>query len=159
MQVQATRDGDSFEVSARAELDASLDIAWEVLTDYDRFSEFIPGMHSSKLVSREGDRAMVDQRGEASLLFFRFPIDVRLAIVETYPERIESNAIAGNFKELRGAYRLESEGGRLRLSYEGRFTPDFDIPSLIGTMVVRHTLEQRFGAMLGEIERRQASRQ
>lgn len=159
VQVQATRNGDGFEVSASGELDASLEIAWEVLTDYDRLSEFIPGMHSSKVVSREGDRVLVDQRGEAGLLFFHFPIEVRLAIVETRPERIESRAVSGNFKELRGAYRLESEGGRLRLSYEGRFTPDFDIPSFIGTMVVRHTLEQRFGAMLGEIERRQANRQ
>jgi ribosome-associated toxin RatA of RatAB toxin-antitoxin module len=159
VEVHASRSGDTFDVSAEAAFEAEARVAWEVLTDYDRFAEFIPGMHSSRLVSREGDRAVVEQRGEASLLFFHFPIEVRLAIEERAPESIESQAIAGNFRELKGAYRLEAEGSRLRLQYKGQFTPDFDIPPLIGTMVVRHTLEQRFRAMVEEILRRQARRQ
>jgi ribosome-associated toxin RatA of RatAB toxin-antitoxin module len=159
VEVQASRHGDAFEVSANALLDADAGVAWDVLTDYDRLSEFIPGMHSSKLVSREANRAIVDQRGEASLLFFHFPIEVRLAIEEHRPDRIESQAVSGNFRELKGLYRLEAEGERLRLIYHGTFTPDFDIPPLIGTMVVRHTLEQRFGAMVTEILRRQSLRQ
>lgn len=157
--VQASRQGDAFEVSADALLDADVGVAWDVLTDYDRLSEFIPGMHSSKLVSREANRAIVDQRGETSLLFFHFPIEVRLAIEEHRPDRIESQAVSGNFRELKGVYLLETEGERLRLTYRGTFTPDFDIPPLIGTMVVRHTLEQRFGAMVTEILRRQSQRQ
>jgi ribosome-associated toxin RatA of RatAB toxin-antitoxin module len=156
--VKAARQGNTFEVSADAVLQADAAVAWEVLTDYDRLADFIPGMHSSTLVSRDGNRAVVDQRGEASLLFFHFPIEVRLAIEEQPPERIESRAVAGNFRELEGAYRLEADGARLRLQYHGRFTPDFDIPPLIGTMLVRHTLQLRFGAMVEEILRRQAQR-
>jgi ribosome-associated toxin RatA of RatAB toxin-antitoxin module len=157
--VRATRQGDDFTVAASAAFEADAAVAWAVLTDYDRLSEFIPGMHSSKLVSREGNRAVVDQRGEARMLFFHFPIEVRLEIEEHPPQRIESHAVSGNFRELKGAYRLESDGMKLHLKYEGRFTPDFDIPPLIGTMLVRHTLEQRFGAMVEEILRRQAQRQ
>lgn len=155
--VRAERLGDTFEVEANARFRADPEIAWEVLTDYERLPDFIPGMHSSKIVSRAGRHVVVDQRGEARLLFFSFPIEVRLAIEEIPRERIESYATSGNFRELSGAYRLESRDGELHLLYEGRFTPAFDIPPLIGTMVVRHTLEQRFGAMVKEILKRQAA--
>ncbi|HWA14133.1 MAG TPA: SRPBCC family protein [Burkholderiales bacterium] len=158
VQVHASRNGDTFDVSAFATFEAGIPVAWEVLTDYDRLPSFIPGMHSSRLLSREGNRAVVQQRGEAGLLFFRFPIEVRLSIEEHAPHAMLSQATAGNFRELNGAYRLEAEGARTRLSYHGRFTPDFDIPPLIGTMVVRHTLEQRFRALVQEMLRRQADR-
>jgi len=154
--VSASRTGDSFEVSASAEIVADAAVAWAVLTDYDHFSEFIPGMHSSRVVERNGHALTVDQRGEASMLVFSFPIEVRLAVEETPYETISSHAVSGNFKELSGAYRLETRGPRLLLTYSGRFTPDFDIPYVVGTMVVRHTLEKRFRAMVGEILRRQA---
>src|SRR5687767_12749711 len=101
--VSASRTGDSFDVSASAEIDADAILAWEVLTDYDHFSEFIPGMHSSRVVERNGHAIMVDQRGEASMLVFSFPIEVRLTVEETPFETIVSHAVSGNFKELRGA--------------------------------------------------------
>ena len=151
--VQTTRHGDSFEVEAVAEIDADMVDAWKVLTDYDRLAEFIPGMQESRVVSRDGSNVVVDQRGEAGLLFFTFPMHVRLAIEEFPNDRIVSNAISGNFKELHGVYHLEALGAGLRLRYEGTFTPEFDVPPLIGTLVVRSTVERRFNAMVREIEK------
>ncbi|MBI3526886.1 MAG: SRPBCC family protein [Betaproteobacteria bacterium] len=151
--VQTTRHGDSFEVEAVAEIEADVADAWKVLTDYDRLAEFVPGMRESRVVSRDGSNVVVDQRGEASLLFFTFPMRVRLAIEEYPHDRIVSNAISGNFKELYGVYHLEARGARLRLRYEGKFTPDFGVPPLIGTLLVRSTVERRFSAMVREIEK------
>ena len=156
-QTQAHRRGESFEVEASAQLDVDPEVAWAVLTDYERLPEFIPGMQESKVVSRNGGHVLVDQRGTASLLFLSFPIEVRLDIEEMPFELVESHAVSGNFHDLSGTYRLEVRGERLHLRYHGRFTPAFDIPPFIGTMVVRHTLEQRFDAMVKEILRRQAS--
>jgi len=157
--LQATRHGDSFAVEAAAELEAEVTLAWEVLTDYDRLSEFIPGMHSSRIVSRSNRSVIVDQSGEARLLFFSFPIQVRLEIEEFPYERIVSRAIEGNFTELRGAYTLEVRGRRLLLYYTGSLTPNFSIPPLIGTILVRNTVGKRFGAMVDEIVRRQRLRE
>ena len=151
--VQTTRHGDSFEVEAVAEIEADVLDAWKVLTDYDRLAEFIPGMRESRVVSRDGSSVVIDQRGEASLLFFTFPMSVRLAIEEYPNDRIVSNAISGNFKELHGVYLLEVRDVGLRLRYEGKFTPDFGVPPLIGTLVVRSTVERRFIAMVREIEK------
>ena len=156
--LQVTRHGDSFEVEAAAEFEAEVTLAWEVLTDYDRLSEFIPGMHSSRIVSRDKRKVIVDQSGDAKLLFFSFPMRVRLEIEEYPYERIVSRAIDGNFKEMSGSYTLEVRGRHLLLRYAGSLTPDFSVPPLVGTMLVRNTMEKRFGAMVDEIVRRQRLR-
>lgn len=153
--VQTVRNGDSFEVEAAAEFEAEVPVAWDVLTDYDRLSEFIPGMHSSRVVSRSKGSVIVDQSGETRLLFFSFPMQVRLEVEEFPYERIVSRAIEGNFKELSGSYILEPRGRRLLLRYTGSMTPGFSIPPLIGTILVRNNVEKRFGAMVDEIMRRQ----
>ena len=150
--VHATRHGDSFEVDASAEINADVKDAWKVLTDYGRLAEFIPGMQESRVVSRDGSSVVVDQGGEASFLFLTFPMRVRLAIEERPYERIVSTAIAGNLKELHGVYHLEPRGAKLQLRYEGNFTPDFGFPPLLGTLIVRTTVERRFSAMVREIE-------
>ena len=136
-----------------AEIEADLADAWKVLTDYGRLAEFIPGMQESRLVSRDGLNVVVDQRGDASLLFFTFPMRVRLAIEEFPYDRIVSNAISGDFKEMHGVYHLQTRAGGVQLRYEGKFTPNFGIPPLIGTLLMRSTVAKRFGAMVHEIEK------
>ena len=150
--VHATRHGDSFEVDASADIEADVKDAWKVLTDYGRLAEFIPGLQESRVVSRDGRSVVVDQRGEASFLFLTFPMRVRLAIEERPYDRVVSTAIAGNLKEMNGVYHLQSRGAGVQLRYEGKFTPDFGFPPLLGTLIVRTTVERRFSAMVREIE-------
>jgi len=83
---------------------------------------------------------------------------VRLEIEEFPYERIISRAIDGNFKEMSGSYTLEARGRRLLLRYTGSLTPEFSVPPLVGTMLVRNTMEKRFDAMVDEIVRRQRLR-
>jgi ribosome-associated toxin RatA of RatAB toxin-antitoxin module len=151
--VHATRNGESFEVDASAEIEANLADAWKVLTDYDRLAEFIPGMLESRVVSRDGSSVLVDQRGETTLLFLTFPMRVRLAIDEKPFERIVSTAVSGNFKDLTGVYLLQVRDAGVTLRYEGKFTPDFSFPPLLGTLIVRNSVEKRFSAMVREIEK------
>lgn len=150
--VHTERHGERFDVQAVAEIDADLSDAWTVLTDYDRLAQFIPGMLDSRVVSREGVTVIVDQRGEASLLFLTFPMQMRLAVQEYPPHRVESRLISGNFKQMYGIYQIDILDAGLRLRYEGSFTPDFTVPLLIGTLMVRNLVEARFRAMVLEIE-------
>jgi len=152
--VHATREGDVFYVVAVAEFEGSVARTWRVLTDYGRLSEYVPSLEASRVVSRDRNSAVVEQKGEARMLFFSYPINVRLAVTEHPQERIESRAIAGNFREMRSAYVLESREGRVTLRYTGRLVPDFQVPPFIGTMVLRRNVEETFRAMVGEIERR-----
>jgi ribosome-associated toxin RatA of RatAB toxin-antitoxin module len=150
--VQATRDGEAVEVEAVAEIAVGLARAWEVLTDYNRLSEFVPDLHESRVISRQGASAVVEQKGAARFLFFSYPIEVRLAVTEHPRQRIESRAVAGNFRELRSVYTLEPREGGVRLRYQGRLVPDFQLP-LFHTYVLKSSVEATFRAMVEEIER------
>lgn len=153
--VHVTRSGELLEVQATAEFRGEMHRTWEVLTGYERYAEFIPEMHVSRVVSREGSRVEVEQKGEARILFVGFPIDVRLSVVEYPRERIVSRATGGNFREMLGEYRLEEARGRMKLHYSGRLVPDFIVPPVIGTLIFRHNIETTFRALVDEIERRQ----
>ena len=151
--VHAARSGDVIQVEARAEFEGSLTHAWQVLTDYDRLAAFVPDLQVSHVVSRERNSALVEQKGAARLLFFSYPMDVRLAVTEYPRERVESRAVAGNFREMQNTYTLEMRNGRVLLRYLGRMVPDFYVPPLIGTFVIRRSVESTFRALVDEIER------
>lgn len=151
--VRASRDGQVLRVEAIAEFDADLHETWRVLTDYDHLADFIPGMLESRIVDRGTRGPVVEQRGEAKVLFFVYPINVRLA-VEEYPyERIVSHAVSGNFKRMDGAYTIEAAAARVRLRYVGTLVPDFFVPPLIGAWVLRLNVERQFAALIDEISR------
>jgi hypothetical protein len=154
--VDVTRSGDTLHVTASAEIEGTIARTWEVLTDYNRLAEIVPDLRVSRVISRQGNLVQLEQKGEARLLFFSFPLDVRLAITEHPRERIVSRAVSGNFRDMRGAYTLEEGEGRVLLRYKGSMVPDFYVPPLIGTWLLRHSVEATFQALVNEIERSQS---
>jgi hypothetical protein len=153
--VEVTRTGEVLHVAAAAEVEGTVARAWQVLTDYGRYAEIVPDLQSSRVISRDGNRVVVEQKGEARLLFFSFPLDIRLAITEYPTEWIVSRGVAGNFREMQGTYRLAGREGRVSLRYTGRMVPGFDVPPLIGTLVLKQNVERTFRALVEAIERGQ----
>ena len=152
--------GDAIEVDARAEVDATLEVIWNTLTDYNRLHEFIPGMQSSKLIERRGNAVIVEQKGESKVAFFTFPIDVVIASIELPPHRINVRIEKGNLRRLDGGYIIAPVPGKGRLrhilTWNGMIEPDAFVPPLLGTLVMRGNIEDQFGGMVREIMRRQA---
>ena len=144
-------------VSASATLRVQLSTAWSVITDYDHLAEFIPYMSSSRVVQRNGEQLVVEQAGAITFLFLQQPIEVRLAVTEWPQQRITARAVGGNLKEMNGSYTLEAlPSGEVRLSYSASLQPDFAVPPVLGTLVVRNVLARQFTAMVDEILRRDA---
>lgn len=156
--VEALRREDALEVVCKAMLNAPLDLIWQTLTDYDRLAEFIPGMRRSKVLSRSGAVAVVEQSGEARFLFVRQAIEVTLSSTERPPYVIEAVLLKGNLKRLDGAYRITPQGGgRVLLTWTG-VVEALSMPPLLGEMVMRANIEDQFRGMVREIERREALR-
>ena len=154
--VEVERKGRSFAVRAGATVAAPVSLVWEVLTDYERLPQFIPGISKSIVQAREANRVVVEQTGEARFLVFSFPIEVRLEVRESPQTSVVSRAVAGNLRRMEGRYELHLEGGSVRLRYTGEMEPDFGIPRVLGTLLVRSMVEEQFTAMVAEIERRAA---
>ena len=158
--VRAQRRGERIEVQARALVAAPLAVVWETLTDYEKLPRFIPGIAKSVVVLRQGNRLLLEQAGAARFLFFSFPIEVRLEVIESPQQSVLSSAVAGNVRRMNGRYDLEPDAtrGAVLLRYSGDIEPDFDLPPLIGVAALRAMAEEQFTAMVAEIERRAAAK-
>lgn len=155
LRMETSGESSAITISASADMRVQLATAWSVVTDYDHLAEFIPGMRSSRVVQRNGDQLLVEQTGVLGFLIFEQAITVKLAVTEWPPQRIVAHAVGGNLKEMEGSYTLETlPGGAVRLSYSARLRPDFPVPPVVGTLVVRHLVARQFSAMVNEIVRR-----
>jgi carbon monoxide dehydrogenase subunit G len=154
--LETYRQGDVINVFAEVLLDVDPKIAWDVLSDYDHLAEFIPDMSVSRVLSREGNTVIVEQKGEFGVLFFHQPVELRLEIVETPRSTIVARAVGGSFREMSGRYDLDETGGRVRIGYTGRFVPGFSLPAFLGIIGVRHTAASQLTALVDEIMRRDA---
>lgn len=144
-------------IDAHAWLDAPLELVWETLTDYEHLWQFVPGLLHSRVLRKEDAVTLVEEHGEASLLFMTFPLDVVLASHEHPPYRIDVHAVKGNLKRLDGSYRvIPSHDGRLLLKWSGEVEPDFWLPPFVAEGLVRSRIAAQFEGMVREIERRHA---
>jgi carbon monoxide dehydrogenase subunit G len=140
----------------RVEVSATPELAFAVLTDYDRMADFLPGMLASEVVSRNGNSVVIEQSADQGILFFSQRVDARLAIDESPPRRLTIRALAGSFKELSGVYELTRLAGGTAIEYRARFTPGFSLPPMVGMYAVQHSLQRHLAALAQEIERRSA---
>jgi len=160
LQVHAEARGSAVAIEAQANVHATLAVAWTTLTDYDHLAEFVPGMIESRVVERHGAAAIIEQRGELRVLFFHFPVTVRLSALEHYPSAIDAHSIGGNIRVLSAGYTLQRAAGeqRLELRWTGIVQPEFWTPMFVTVPVLRDNIERQFAALVHEIERRQARR-
>jgi ribosome-associated toxin RatA of RatAB toxin-antitoxin module len=156
IEARIERQGEYISVNASVLMQVDARIAWEVLSDYDHLAQFIPDMKSSRVVSRDGNRVLVEQKGEFGFFFYRQPVDVTLEVVEQPQRRIDARRISGNIRDLETRYELKTSDAGVKLDYVGRFIPEFSVPPLFGMPMVRRVVERRFRAMVEEIVRRDA---
>lgn len=158
--IETHREEEAITVEVSAEMAVDPRTVWNVITDYDHLARFIPYMRSSRVLQRDAGRLVVEQAGEFGFLFYRQPVEVRLAVVESPPGHVAARAIGGNLKEMEGRYTVESlPSGYTRLSYAGRLVPAFEVPPVIGRLAMQSVMGRQFDAMVKEIVRRDAERQ
>jgi ribosome-associated toxin RatA of RatAB toxin-antitoxin module len=153
----AERDGDTIDIRASAVLNADAATAWHVLTDYNRYTEFIPDLRLSWVVARHGATVTVEQSGDAALWLFKMPLDITFEINEMPPNRLQSRAVAGTLRALISSYTLTPAGPEIRLDYAGRVAPGFELFGPIEQTAVEHNVARQFQALADEIERQSSA--
>ena len=99
--------GEKGEYTCRVLASASVDSAWGVLTDYNNFSDFLPGVATSKLVSSEGDRKVFEQTNKIKTFIFSTEAEVKIEVTEHYPKKIAFQAIDGDLETMNGEWLVE----------------------------------------------------
>jgi carbon monoxide dehydrogenase subunit G len=169
LQLEVERSGDRFDVRAAVRLAAPPKLVWDTLTDYERLREFMPGVSSSRVVARDGNRLTVEHRGEFGLVFLARPVRVRLAVEHRPFTTIVARSLplladgsASTLRDFSGRYELAVvRDGGVRLSYDARFELADPLPPVIGylfgTMAMRRAIRADFEALIREIERRRSA--
>ena len=153
-EINVEEKGDEFLICADSEVEADRAAIWSTLSDYDHLARFIPGMSSSRTVSRTGAEAVVEQKGSAGLGPFRQRFTVLLAVREEM-NSISASGIGGDFRYLQSRYEIVPLGSRrARIVYQATLVPGIAVPPIVGRFEMRSMIGAQFGALLEEIRRR-----
>ncbi|NMG07047.1 SRPBCC family protein [Brasilonema sp. UFV-L1] len=104
---QALVTGEKGKYTAKVLVTASPDIAWEVLTDYDNFSKFLPNTVSGKVLTVNGNQKVVEQVDTRQVFLMNVQSRIRSAITETAKTRIDFRQIDGDLQSLDGYWKIE----------------------------------------------------
>jgi carbon monoxide dehydrogenase subunit G len=152
--VKVVRNGGGFTVDLTVYTPVAPALAWEVLTDFDRMSEFVPNLISSRVTERNESVLKVQQKGVAHYGIFSVNFE---SIQETRlsPQReINARGVGGNFLRMDSVMLLQAEGAGTRLNYHADVLPDFWFPPFIGPTLARRDIAEQFTGMLREMSRR-----
>lgn len=148
------RQDDAIVIEADAQLDSDVTTAWRVLTDYERYAEFLPGVRSSRVIARRGYEITVKQTGDATFWLMTAPVSITYQIVEDPPSQLRSLAESGPFATLASSYALTPSGDGVHLRYEGRIARSVE---LVGPLEAnKQSIARQFRALVDEIERTSA---
>jgi ribosome-associated toxin RatA of RatAB toxin-antitoxin module len=145
-----------FEIQASGLVRATQQQTWAVLTDYTRLSEFVPGLQSSKLLSRSGDEVIIEQQGSIDFLFRQQAIHLVVRVTEHPFSRLDVALVKGDMKHYASRWKLEpavAEGGT-RIDYHGSMELNFFVPLVLGRILVQADVQKMLAAVVAEVERR-----
>lgn len=149
------REGDAFVINGTLHVPVPVEVAWDVLTDYDHMSGFVIDLQESRVLSSPSDPVLrVYQRGVTRLGPFAFDYEVEREVRLDRPRLIRSRGLRGNVKRLDMETSLEPEGAGVLLRYHAEIVPDFWVPSFLGAPLMRREAEQQFASLVAEMLRR-----
>ncbi len=144
-----------FEVDATGTVQAPLPTVWRILTGYDRMEEFVPDLVSCRVLSRNGNEVIIEQFGTARFLFMSRSIHLIVRATEQPMSSIDIDLISGDMKHYESRWELVPvpETGGTKVLYTGRMMPNFYVPGILGTNIIRGDIERMMGAVLARLDR------
>ena len=126
-----------------AEIDATPQQCFNLLTDYERLPEWQGAVRSASILERDaqGRGAVVEYEVDARVKTVRY----RLRQIYDEPRRLASEYLGGDFRDFSGEWRfVPLDGGRTRAEVDLRIDPGRLVPgpvrSVIADAVMRRAL-------------------
>jgi carbon monoxide dehydrogenase subunit G len=156
--VDVERDGGIFRIDATLFAPVPLAVAWDVLTDFEHMEQFVPNVRDSRIVSRQGERLTVAQRGVAKFGPLAFAFESERIVEMSRHSEIRSIQVKGNMRRLESFTRFTATGGGTQLSYRVEVEPGALFPAALTERFLVHEIREQFEAIVDEMIRRQRSR-
>lgn len=143
-----------FEVVASGTVKAPPGEVWKVLTDYEKMPEFVPDLDVAKVLSRNGNKVVLQQAGVARFLFLRRDIRLVVHISEEPTSSIDINLVSGDMKAYSCRWEITAlpDGAGSRIDYSGKLVPKFYVPGMLGSNLIKRDIERMMAAVLKRID-------
>src|SRR4051794_23637190 len=105
--VRVVTHGSTVVIDVELPLTVSPEEAWSTITDYDRMTEFIPNLKESRIVSRDGNRLVVEQKGRARRGAVSFAFENVRDVVLVPPREIRTRLVSGSMRAATSQTRLD----------------------------------------------------
>lgn len=162
-QVQFTfrQELDHYDFNGAFNVTADPQVVWQVLTDYNHFSDFISNMHCH-IRQQDGDDLLVQQTVGGGFLFIREEIKGLLMVHEDPIDALTLQEITQkSFKLYQGSWKIKPDPSRssVVVTYELEAEKNSHTPSFVTPDLFRQSTEDLMVEMKREIEKREAKRQ
>lgn len=98
---------DNQQITGKFIIKTPLEIAWQVLTDYNNFNKFIPSVAESRVLEDKGDHKVFEQISVVKIFLLEQKAKIKIAVTETYPKNIDFKVVEGELNTLSGFWHLE----------------------------------------------------
>lgn len=137
--------------------DAPVELAWEVLTDYERIDEFVGSVTRSVLRPAGSSGVLLEQEAIGRAFLVSRKTKVLLELRESPPFEIRfEDKLGEDFRIYEGAWRLSKEGAGVRVRYELLAEFRGAAPGFALRAAFRKGASSLIDDIRREIERRQA---
>lgn len=151
--VEDSGGGKVYRIAASGTVAAAPNAVWRILTDYDHLAEFVPNLQSARVVSRDGDKIIVDQLGSTQFLFFSRAIHLVTQVREHPPHTIDVSLVDGDMRVYRCRWTLSpTAAGGTRIDYDATIAPNFYVPGIVGVPLVRKDIAAMMTAVLRRMQ-------
>jgi ribosome-associated toxin RatA of RatAB toxin-antitoxin module len=147
--------GKMYRIASSGTVAATPAAVWRILTDYNRMADYVPDMKSARVVSRDGDKVIIEQHGAAKFLFFSRDIHLVVQVHEQAPNKLDVSLIDGDMKVYRCTWELTpvAATGGTRVLYNATIEPKFYVPGMVGASLVRKDVAKMMAAVLLRLDR------
>ncbi len=155
--VTVQKNGDTVVIDLSTTVQATPQEAWDVFTDFDHMTQFLPNLETSRILEKNGDLWKVEQKGQAKHGVFSLSFESTKQFKLKPYESIQSHLIGGTLKKHESLTTLSPEGSGTRITYHAESVSGVWVPPGLGTSVVQDEVRKQFQDMTGEILKRKAA--
>lgn len=143
-----------YQIASNGEVKAAPAVVWRILADYEHMPDYVPNLKSARVVSRNGDKVIVEQLGAARFLFFSHNIRLMVRVHEQAPNKFDVTLVEGDMKVYRCSWELVPlPDGGTRLLYTAAIAPKFYVPAMLEASLVRKDIAAMMAALLVRLDR------
>ena len=146
--------GDTFIVDAAIEVPVPVDLAWDVLTDFDHMTSILGNLTASKVLSRNGNLWRVRQEGVAKYGPFSYSFESVREIRLEPKTRIVSKSLSGTLAQTSSLAEIVPVNQGVQLKYHVEMQTGSMLARMFGLPFVRHEVEEQLQRMVKEMTAR-----